>query len=528
MSWSPERYELSVSLGGSSPSASSCTLRLQFSVAESVAAVTLLVPQEPQLLPDQQQSQTHSHEGEGGPDALLRASGGILVRSAVVESTKRGREDTRCKFFTVNLEEKVKEEEVGELDDRGDDVLQPVPPLPDGRGPLGSVLRRLVVESPTGSFSPGFHVLRIDFACRLRDDMLGMYSPLSVPNSSDTAAPAKRGRGAKRRGAGAPSGSSSSAEGSLDAFALVYTHLEPAFAPLWFPCASVDNSVRVPLGLTVVTPQSELGRSDAYDVVSNGPTAARRQLANGTWEFKFEDTPPLPAYLYCMACGQWEAKSFQLAGSAELDARVMVPVSGSKKQSASQIEEVLQLVSDATSTSFRELASLLGVDTLIDLPKLDVVCLPSMILSGMEHHGCIFIHVPPGELRASSVQRDVLHEVAHLWVGNSVGMSLGAKEGVVQLIERALEKKLFGKAQAGRGDRAAGGSLSQAHASTAVEVFHKTMNERLYAEFMDNMCKLLELDPVQVGDKFWAAVQKLLHVYSGEYVSDETIWRELP
>jgi aminopeptidase N len=44
----------------------------------------------------------------------------------------------------------------------------------------------------------------------------------------------------------------------------------------------------------------------------------------------------------------------------------------------------------------------------------------------------------------SSIQGDVLHEVAHHWVGNLVGMSTKMKEGIVQYIERLFAERLFG------------------------------------------------------------------------------------
>jgi aminopeptidase N len=61
----------------------------------------------------------------------------------------------------------------------------------------------------------------------------------------------------------------------------------------------------------------------------------------------------------------------------------------------------------------------------------------------MEHIGCCFLHVQMDSEDLESVQKDVLHEIAHQWIGNYIGMSLRMKEGIVQHIERHLSEKVF-------------------------------------------------------------------------------------
>jgi aminopeptidase N len=61
----------------------------------------------------------------------------------------------------------------------------------------------------------------------------------------------------------------------------------------------------------------------------------------------------------------------------------------------------------------------------------------------MEHYGCCFLHVQIDNDDLDSVQKDVLHEIAHQWIGNYIGMSLRMKEGIVQHIEKYLAEKLF-------------------------------------------------------------------------------------
>ena len=79
------------------------------------------------------------------------------------------------------------------------------------------------------------------------------------------------------------------------------------------------------------------------------------------------------------------------------------------------------------------------------LPKLDFIAVPEMLLVGMEHVGCCFLHIQTSDDEAiDTLEKDTLHEIAHQWIGNFVGMSLKMKEGIVQHLEKTFSEKLFG------------------------------------------------------------------------------------
>ncbi len=77
------------------------------------------------------------------------------------------------------------------------------------------------------------------------------------------------------------------------------------------------------------------------------------------------------------------------------------------------------------------------------LPKLDMIAVPEMLFVGMENHGCCFLHVQSDDDTMDTLAKDILHEIAHHWVGNFVGMSVKMKEGIVQYLEKHLGDKLF-------------------------------------------------------------------------------------
>jgi aminopeptidase N len=65
----------------------------------------------------------------------------------------------------------------------------------------------------------------------------------------------------------------------------------------------------------------------------------------------------------------------------------------------------------------------------------------------MEHIGCCFLHVQVENNEMEGVQKDVLHEISHQWIGNFVGMSLKMKEGIVQYLEKVFAEQLFEKSK---------------------------------------------------------------------------------
>ena len=84
--------------------------------------------------------------------------------------------------------------------------------------------------------------------------------------------------------------------------------------------------------------------------------------------------------------------------------------------------------------------------------SLNVLFVPLMPIGGMEHHGNIFLNEsiirPPLKAVRSKVEDEVItlvvHELCHHWLGNVVGMPFAVKEGLCQVLERAIGNILQG------------------------------------------------------------------------------------
>lgn len=87
--------------------------------------------------------------------------------------------------------------------------------------------------------------------------------------------------------------------------------------------------------------------------------------------------------------------------------------------------------------------------------KLDFVVLTDYPLGGMEHHGLIFLHedlLGPQHgkgtssssslLLPSALTRTMIHELAHHWFGNFVGLPFVLKEGLCLVLEKVIEAQI--------------------------------------------------------------------------------------
>lgn len=87
--------------------------------------------------------------------------------------------------------------------------------------------------------------------------------------------------------------------------------------------------------------------------------------------------------------------------------------------------------------------------------KIEVVVVPVMPIGGMENHGLIFLNEssapPKGQKGAKGQQREeelielIVHELAHHWIGNVVGLPFAFKEGICQVLERCLGDVVQGR-----------------------------------------------------------------------------------
>lgn len=213
---------------------------------------------------------------------------------------------------------------------------------------------------------------------------------------------------------------------------LIVTHFEPSFAALCFPCC-VDNSVWSSFSLSITVPSS-------LQVFSCMPLSGTSE-EKGFTTFQFLDTPPIPAYLVAFAIGNFftEENTFTSINGKELPLRIIIPRGFYTEAKAKVIAK--EMLSSTNITLFK-------LEKYFDcpywLPKLDILAVPQMLLCGMENLGLCFLHILPNiEDDLGTTMNDLIHEVAHQWIGNFVGMSLGMKEGLVQHIEKIVSAELF-------------------------------------------------------------------------------------
>lgn len=84
--------------------------------------------------------------------------------------------------------------------------------------------------------------------------------------------------------------------------------------------------------------------------------------------------------------------------------------------------------------------------------RLNLIFVPAMPIGGMEHHGNIFLNEsiirPPLKTARVKVEDEVVtlvvHELCHHWLGNAVGLPFEIKEGLCQVLERAIGNSIQG------------------------------------------------------------------------------------
>jgi aminopeptidase N len=197
----------------------------------------------------------------------------------------------------------------------------------------------------------------------------------------------------------------------------LYTLLVPSDANALFPCFDQpDLKARLTLQLTV--PQ-------AWTAIANGRSPATRAAAASTL-FPFEETEPLPTYLFAFAAGPY--RRF-----------VSGPRSTPLLVRASRAHEVeVDSLQDQVSSALGSLERYFGVP--YPFQQFQYMLSPAFPFGGMEHPGVTmfneesFIYREPPTLNQRLGRRaTIYHEVAHQWFGDYVTMrwfdDLWLKEG---------------------------------------------------------------------------------------------------
>ena len=194
----------------------------------------------------------------------------------------------------------------------------------------------------------------------------------------------------------------------------LYTLFVPSRARLAFPCFDQpDLKARYRLRLSV---------PDGWQAVANGATRAAdtaRPSESGATEVEFEETQPLPTYLFAFAAGKFSIET------ATRNGRVFRMFH--RETDAAKVARNRDAVFDLHARSLAWLEAY----TSIPYPwgKFDFVLIPSFQFGGMEHAGAILYNASGLMLDESATQNQFLerasviaHETSHMWFGDLVTM----------------------------------------------------------------------------------------------------------
>jgi aminopeptidase N len=194
----------------------------------------------------------------------------------------------------------------------------------------------------------------------------------------------------------------------------LYTLFVPARARLAFPCFDQPD-LKARYRLRLVVPEG-------WHAVANGAnraTDAARPSESGGTLVEFEETPPLPTYLFAFAAGRFSVETATRNGRVF---RMFHRETDTAKVARNR---------DALFDLHAKALAWLEAYTSIPYPwgKFDFVLIPSFQFGGMEHAGAILYNASGLMLDESATQNQLLerasviaHETSHMWFGDLVTM----------------------------------------------------------------------------------------------------------
>ncbi len=191
----------------------------------------------------------------------------------------------------------------------------------------------------------------------------------------------------------------------------LYTLFVPDRARHAFPVFDQPN-LKARYRLTLEIPAS-------WTAVSNA-RLERRTEAGGRATLTFDETPPIPSYLFSFVAGQFQVES---ASRGKYRMRMFHRETDREKVVRNR-DEIFDLHAEALSW----LEQYTGIP--YPFGKFDFVLIPSFQFNGMEHPGAILYRDTSVLLEETATQNQRLarasvigHEAAHMWFGNLVTMN---------------------------------------------------------------------------------------------------------
>ena len=190
----------------------------------------------------------------------------------------------------------------------------------------------------------------------------------------------------------------------------LYTLLVPALARTVFPAFDQPN-LKAVFSLRLDIPEKWVAVSDG-SLLSETVVEGRKQLV-------FNDTKPIPTYLFSFVAGQWQMAEETVDGfPMHFYYRETDP------DKLAQIPEVFRQVASAV----RWMEDYTGIP--FPFEKYDFIAIPGYQFGGMEHPGAIqftdkriFLNPDPTVDNLLSRAELIAHETAHMWFGDLVTMA---------------------------------------------------------------------------------------------------------
>ncbi|EPY27016.1 aminopeptidase [Angomonas deanei] len=232
---------------------------------------------------------------------------------------------------------------------------------------------------------------------------------------------------------------------------VILTHFEVFLSRLAFP--SPDHP-----RYRVRWQMKQLQLPSSFSTVLHNCGETSSKVQGDSVQYSFPSFGPLPAYLVCFAAitetllvhhDTFTHQEFPMSLSPPVEASLRVvalPGRGVEPQTLERVAELVKKSVPLLESFFRCPFPALLTDCFT------VALLPTMpYISGMEHHGCIFlnetIYSTHSKSPPSGAERDqlVIHEVTHHWAGNSLGLCFSVKEGICLLLEQVFESIIQGR-----------------------------------------------------------------------------------
>lgn len=190
----------------------------------------------------------------------------------------------------------------------------------------------------------------------------------------------------------------------------LYSLFVPARASSTFPCLDQpDLKARWRLSLEV---------PDGWVAVANGSQTGRT-AARGRVSYLFDETPPIPTYLFAFAAGKF---SVETSRRGDRTFRMF-----HRETDAARITRNREAIFELHAQAMQWLERYTGIA--YPFGKFDFVLIPSFQFSGMEHPGAVLYNANSLLLDASATEQQFLnranviaHETSHMWFGDLVTM----------------------------------------------------------------------------------------------------------